>query len=357
MIEVRRPGLQSAVQDAGRRARALGVPGGGAADLTALRLANALVGNPPQAAALEITLAGPTLLFQADALVALCGAPFAATLDGQPFPLWRAVPVRKGQVLRVGGTARGARAVLAVRGGLKGQAAFGSLGTDLRSGFGGLEGRALRVGDRLTWSSLPPAAPPRAFLSPDLQTPTGPQVTLRFLPTPEATPELLAALMRPFTVSGQADRMGVRLSETLPTRHDPGRVSLPNVPGAVQLPPDGRPILLLPDAGTHGGYPTPLVVTSADLPILGQLRPGDRVRWQAVSGEAARAALGQQEGRLRQAEAALRWWYAGPGSRVRPPHDGPGQSVEQWASAGLDPRPGQGGSHEPAEPDASPPPA
>lgn len=310
VLEVRRPGLQTTVQDAGRRARVLGVPGGGAADPLALRLANALVGNCAGAAGLEITLAGPTLHFQADALIALCGAPFAATLDGQPFPLWRAVGVRAGQTLQIGGTARGARAVLAVRGGLRGQAAFGSLGTDLRSGFGGMEGRALRPGDRLAWTALPPAAPPRVFLAAALHTPPGPQVTLRVLATPEATPELLAALTgQAFTVSRQADRMGARLNETVPAPHDPTRVSLPNVPGAVQLPPDGRPILLLPDAGTHGGYPTPLVVAHVDLPVLGQLRPGDRVTLQLVTQEEALAALRRREAAVRHAEGALAWWY------------------------------------------------
>ncbi|WP_019587768.1 biotin-dependent carboxyltransferase family protein [Deinococcus apachensis] len=309
-MEVRRPGLQTTVQDAGRRVRALGVPGGGAADPLALRLANALVSNPPGAAALEVTLAGPALHFHADALVALCGASFAATLDEAPFPLWRAVPVRAGQTLEIGGTARGARAILAVRGGLEGQEAFGSRSTDLRTGFGGLEGRALRAGDRLTWASLPPVTAPRAFLSPELRTPTGPHHVLRVLLTPEATPDLLATLTgRSFTVSGQTDRMGARLSEVVPAPHDPNRVSLPNVPGAVQLPPDGRPILLLPDAGTHGGYATPLVVASVDLPRLGQLRPGDRVWLRGVSLEEARGALRQQEQEVREAELALRWWY------------------------------------------------
>jgi biotin-dependent carboxylase-like uncharacterized protein len=312
VLEILRPGLQSTVQDAGRQAGALGVPGGGAADPPSLRLANALVGNPANAAALEVTLAGPTLRFDADALLALCGAPFAATLDSQPFPLWRAVQVGAGQTLGIGGTARGARAVLAVRGGLQGEKAFGSRSTDLRSGFGGLGGRALRAGDQLAWFSLPPATPPRAFLSPTLATPTGPDVELRVLTTPEATPDLLAALIgTPFTVSSQTDRMGARLEEAIPAPHDPNRVSLPNVPGAVQLPPDGRPILLLPDAGTHGGYPTPLIVASANLPRLGQLRPGDQVRFQTVTLQEAHAALKRQERDIRQAEAALRGWYKG----------------------------------------------
>ncbi|WP_216327239.1 biotin-dependent carboxyltransferase family protein [Deinococcus aestuarii] len=311
-LTVERSGLLTTVQDAGRRTRALGVPEGGAADPVARRLANALVGNPAGTAGLEVTLSGPALRFHADALVSLCGAPFEARLDGGTFPLWRAVPIDAGQTLSVLGTAWGARAFLAVRGGLGGQEVFGSRSTDLRSGFGGLEGRALRAGDRLSWFPLPLVTPPRAFVAPDLRTPTGPDLTLRVLPTPEATPDLLAAMCGPtFTVSGQADRMGVRLGEAVPAPHDPTRVSLPNPPGAAQLPPDGRPTLLLSDAGTHGGYPTPLVVARADLPSLGQLRPGDRVRLRAVTLEEANAALGRRERALRGVEGALAWWYKG----------------------------------------------
>lgn len=308
MLEVRRPGLQTTVQDAGRAARALGIPAGGAADPTARRLANALVGNPPGAAGLEVTLGGPTLTFGAGALVSLCGAPFECRLDGHPLALWRAVAVRAGQTLEIGGAPRGLRAFLAVRGGLEGQMLYGSRATDLKGGFGGLGGRALRAGDVLGWAEVPPASPPRASVSPELHTPVGPHHVLRVLPTSDATPELLAALTtRPLTVSPQADRMGARLAEVLGAPRDPARVSLPNVPGMVQLPPDGRPILLLPDGGTHGGYPTPLVVVTADLPRLGQLRPGDTLRFEVVEMQEARAALRGQERALRQAETALRW--------------------------------------------------
>ena len=310
MIEVLRPGLQTTVQDAGRRVRALGIPAGGAADAGARRLANALVGNAPGAAGLEFTLSGPTLRLHADALLSVCGAPFDATLDGQPFPLWRAVTVRAGQTLAVSGTLLGARAFLAVRGGLNGQEVFGSVSTDLRGAFGGQAGRALRRGDQLTWTPLPLAQPPRAFIDVDLRTTVTAPHLLHVLPTPDATPDLLDSMLgQVFTVSTQADRMGVRLTETVPAPHDPARVSVPNVPGLIQVPPDGRPILLLPDAGTHGGYPTPLVVVSADLPRLGQLRPGDRVTFQVVTLDWAHAALHAQERGLRQAEAALRLWY------------------------------------------------
>ncbi|MBZ9715182.1 5-oxoprolinase subunit C family protein [Deinococcus multiflagellatus] len=310
-LVVLRPGLQTTVQDAGRRARALGVPGGGAADSTARRLGNALVGNPATVAGLELTLLGPALRFEAPALVSLCGAPFGATLDGIPLPLWRAVAVQAGQTLDVRGTPAGLRAFLAVRGGLDGQEVFGSRATDPRSGFGGLEGRALRAGDRLTWGAAALAPAPRALPSPEVRTPFGPHHRLRVLPTPDLTPALEGHLCGPvFTVAPQADRMGVRLTEAVPAPHDPTRPSVPNVPGLVQLPPDGRPILLLPDAGTHGGYPSPLVVIQADQPRLGQLRPGDTLQFEAVPLAVARQALMAQEQALRQAETALRLHFA-----------------------------------------------
>lgn len=312
MFEILKPGLQTTMQDAGRRVRALGIPAGGAADSVALRLANALVGNPPDAAALEVTLAGPTVRFHAPAVVSLCGAPFEATLDGVAFPLWRAVQVEAGQTLAIGGTAQGMRAVLAVRGGLEGQEVFGSRSTDLRSQFGGLAGRAVQKGDQLDWPERSSGPVKKLVVAPELRTPVGPRHLIRVMPTADASASLLAYLRaKAFTVSAQADRMGARLTQTLEVPHDPARVSLPNVPGMVQVPPDGRPIVLLADAGTHGGYPTPLIVIQADLARGGQLRPGDQVVFSVVNWSQAQAALAKQEDDLRQAENALRCYWQG----------------------------------------------
>lgn len=311
MIEVLRAGLQTTIQDAGRQARALGIPASGAADQVALRLANALVGNGPDTAALEITLAGPRLRFHAQTVLSLVGAPFTATLDGLPFPERRAVRVEAGQELDIAGTARGMRAILGVRGGVRGQEAFGSLSTDLKGGFGGLEGRALRAGDWVDWSPPAWAAVPKMALSPDLLTPCAERHLLRVIPTPDATAAQLGELLgRSLQASRQADRMGVRLLGSVQAHHDPSRVSLPNVPGMIQLPPDGRPILLLPDAGTHGGYPTPLVVIRADLAKLAQIRPGDFVTLIATDAATATALLRDQQLSIRQVEQTLAWWYA-----------------------------------------------
>lgn len=311
VLEVLRPGLQSTVQDAGRRARALGMPACGAADGVALRLANALVGNAPGAAALEVTLSGPHLHFQRGNTVALVGAPFGATLDGLPFPMNRAVNVRAGQRLDIGAAGRGMRAVLAVRGGLVGQEVYGSRATDLKGEFGGHQGRALQKGDTLHWHAAEGCTIPPGRLHPSLLTPCGPGHHLRVMATPELTaPQRRELLGRTLRASAQADRMGLRLSAPVTAHHDPSRVSLPNVPGMIQLPPDGRPILLLPDAGTHGGYPTPLVVIRADLPRLAQIRPGDTLDLALTDARTATALDAQQERKLRQLEGTLRWFHA-----------------------------------------------
>lgn len=317
-ITVLKAGLLSSVQDLGRRARASGVPSGGALDISALRLANALVGNPSSAAALEVTLLGPTLRFETAAQVALCGAPFAAqlTVDGskQSFAMWRAVNVPAGSVLSIGGAAVGARAILAVRGGLDGKALFGSVSAERRAGFGGHlgGGQPLSAGDVLTWQTQPPLSLPKAFISPELWPRLGAVRDLRVTVTPEgkAMPASLAALLSQiFSVSPQADRMGLRLNESIPVVSDASRLSLPNTVGALQLPPNGQPMVLLADAGTHGGYPQPLVVIRADLGRLAQLRSGDQVRFVKVTPGQAVAALRLQQQHLRQAETALAWHY------------------------------------------------
>lgn len=310
LCEVRRGGLQTTLQDGGRMARSKGIPVGGAVDLTAWRLANALVGNHSGEAGLEMTLQGAELFFLRDAVVALVGAPFEVTLDGQLVTMGRALRVSAGQMLSVGGCMQGMRCVLAVRGGWSGSVVFGSRSTNIQAGFGGM-GRALQRGDVLQSGESDIDLPlSRAVLHPDLLTPISHQVTLRVVAAECEAPWLLGI---PLTV-GIQDRMGVRLmvdlSENPAAEPDwatrwAARPSLPTVRGAVQLPPDGSPILLLPDAGTHGGYPVPFVVCAADLPRLGQLRTGNMVVFTQISAQEAVQALRLQEGQLRAAERML----------------------------------------------------
>lgn len=315
-IQVLRAGLLSTLQDAGRCARSEGISMAGAADSEAYALANALVGNTAGALALEVTALGPKLVFRTRAVISVCGAPFEVSLDGQPVPLWKALDVQAGQCLSIGSTAAGLRAVLAIRGGFVGQEVFGSASTDLRAGFGGFQGRQLKKNDVLNWHAQPAQdmsdqVVSSAMIPPDWRSRIGPKHLVRILPLPEATLGILKLLTeQTLTVSTQADRLGVRLNERLPLATSASRPSLPNLPGALQIPPDGCPIVLLPDAGTHGGYVTPVAVCMADLPMLAQWRPHDLIRFQLVTPTQAVAALKQRQGALKKMMSGLRVYHS-----------------------------------------------
>ena len=291
-IEVVAPGLLTSVQDAFGRSewRHVGVPVGGAADRWSARLANRLVGNPDVAALLEMTLLGPTLRFRAPCRIALTGE-LSATVDGIALPTNTAVPVRRGASLRVG-PGDGARGYLAVAGGLDIAPVLGSAATDLRTGFGGLDGRALRTGDVLPLPEPTAGAGQRwvgAWRSGPIRIVDGPHVD------GVARDTLTAAVWR---VATAADRTGVRLEgHALPSAV--AEVPTMGLPfGAIQLPPDGAPIVMLADRPVTGGYPVPAVVAAADTGRVAQLRPGDELRFTAVSIEEARRALRRAEDEL-----------------------------------------------------------
>ena len=296
-IEVLEPGLLTSVQDPqGRRGFArYGVSSSGAMDVPAANAANALLGNLSTDALLEITWDGPTLRFSAAATIALTGAQFDVALDGARVTSNAVIEVPQGARLAFGQLHAGARAYLAIGGGIDVPVVLGSRATDLRGGFGGFMGRALRAGDRLPIGAGRAARTRRAVAIPplDLESP------VRILPGPHVDrfdPDVLDALCAlPWTVSPHADRMGCRL-EGPPLAH--GGVSevpslgLPN--GAIQVPGDGRPIVLLADHQPTGGYPVPAVVIGADLRILAQRMPGDEVRFELTSEPAAVEALRAQ---------------------------------------------------------------
>lgn len=302
MIRVVSPGLLTTVQDLGRPGLgALGVPPGGAADAHALRLGNLLLGNDAGAAALEATLAGPELLFEEAALVALAGAPFAATLDGAPVPPWSAVPVPAGGRLAVGRAVAGARVYVCVRGGLDLPVLLGSLATDVATGFGGHEGRALRAGDLLPVGSA--ARSPRGRrVDAAAARWSGARRLLRVTPGPQAEwfePEARDAFhARSFRVSASSSRTGIRLAGEPLRAPSLSLVTEGVASGAVQVPPAGLPILLLVEHPSTGGYPKIANVISADLSALAQLRPGEEVRFAAATFEEARRLLLEREARL-----------------------------------------------------------
>ncbi len=301
LLEVLEPGLLTTVQDAGRKGWArYGVPPSGPLDTAAFAAANALVGNAPGAAALEITLTGPTLRVSREGLIAVCGAAFDVWVGTLPVPLWHAVYVRAGRLITFGTRRSGARAYLAISGGIALPPFLGSQATYLPGGFGGVDGRALRAGDRLplgvdTARNLLQRA--GRVWPVERRPPYTPQPTLRVVLGPQdghfTTEGVATFLDSVYQLTPEADRMGARLQGPLIAHRGPtGIVSDGVVAGSIQVPPDGQPIVMLADHQTTGGYPKIATVIRADLPLLAQCLPGDHVRFMAVGlAEAQMSAL------------------------------------------------------------------
>lgn len=300
-LTVVQPGLLTTVQDEGRWGhQSTGVPVAGALDLAAHRRANAVVGNPRGAATLEATVIGPELRVERTLTAAISGADLTATMDGRAVPLDTPVRVPPGSVVRFAGRRSGARAYLAFEGGIDVPLVLGSRATHVRSGMGGLRGRALHAGDRIAAGSQTPtdarapvAAAGTAVRSGGAVT----AVTLRVTRGPHDDwfpDEAFAALEETaFSIQPHSDRMGFRLTSDrlIPRLSRDEMISDATFGGGLQVPPSGQPILLMSDRQTTGGYPMIGVVITADLPLAGQLLPGDRVRFQLCSMSDALAAL------------------------------------------------------------------
>jgi KipI family sensor histidine kinase inhibitor len=298
-ITILRPGLFTTIQDAGRWGhQASGVPVSGPMDRLSHRIANALVGNDPTAALLEATLAGPEIRIENGGVIAVTGADFSARLDAGEIPLHRPIRCRAGAVLRFGERRSGARAYIAFGGGIVVPALLGSRATHTYCGLGGLDGRAIAAGDRLPLGEERAPGPPRIISTPTKNV-RGTKV--RVMPGPQLDffpPEALDVLQRTrFTVTPHSDRMGYRLTgATIPRVEGREMISDATFTGALQVPPSGDPILLMSDRQTSGGYPQLATVITADLPIAGQLAPGDLIEFEICTRAQAIAALIAQEG-------------------------------------------------------------
>lgn len=290
-LRVENPGTLTTVQDLGRYGHErFGVPVSGAMDTFALRAANALVGNEPNAACFEIALDGVTLTAAADCVIAATAPDCAVRVNGRALPAWTALFVRAGQTVEV--IKASGYAYLAVSGGIEVPLVLGSRSTFLRGGFGGLDGRALRAGDALpagparnpfpfAGRALPAAHRPPYREQPEVEILLGPQLD-------HFDDEARAAFLNaPFTVSNDSDRMGYRLTgpAIAPRRAD--LISEPMPLGAVQVPAGGQPIVMMADRPTTGGYPKIATVIRADGPLLAQCPPGAAVRFRATTVEAA----------------------------------------------------------------------
>jgi KipI family sensor histidine kinase inhibitor len=311
-IRVLEPGFQTTVQDLGRPGYAhLGVSASGAADPFSLRIGNWLVGNPPGAPALEMTLTGGTFVFSSPALIAVAGSDFGAAVDGYRIPLWSAVEVRPGQSLTCAATRSGARSTLCVRGGIASPAVLGSASTHLATGIGGHQGRALRVGDGLCVGAVGvQPGPPRRRAAREIAARLIGRDVLRVTRGAQwdrFSEEARAALTGDsYEVREDANRMGLRLSGPKLEAARQGVMLTEGVSlGALQVPADGQPILSFVEHQTTGGYPQIACVIAADLHRAGQLRPRDRVRFVEVSLEEAGAALRELAGAVAALTGAL----------------------------------------------------
>jgi len=252
--------------------------------------ANLIVGNDRTAATLECTLSGPRLVAEQQCVIAITGGDFEPRVNGDTAPMWTAVPLARGDELTFGRRRRGARAYIAVSGGIAADRWLGSMSTDLMTGRGGMHGRALVNGDVIA-AGGPVDVPPRglaANLLPDYDDHTlhvieGPHIAM-------LTDESRAAIFdSTFNVSHESNRMGYRLDgPALETRGEEV-LSFGLVAGSVQVPSGGRPILLMADHQTAGGYPVVAAVITASMPVAAQLAPGDELRFAVISVEKALA--------------------------------------------------------------------
>ena len=318
-IDVLEPGVQTSIQDWPGRSGYwdVGVPPSGPMDDLALRTANRLVGNPEGAAGLECTMTGPSLKFNCDAVIALTGAPSGATLDGEPFPYWQARAVKAGSILAIGTvTDAGCRSYLAVAGGLDVPDYLGSKSTFTLGQFGGHGGRTLRLGDVLHLSpatevpATPPVEPPAYGHHWQIGVLYGPHGAPDFF----TDPDIASFFATDWEVHYNSSRTGVRLIGPKPqwARSDGGEAGLhpSNIHdnayaiGAIDFTGD-MPVILGPDGPSLGGFVCPAVVVQAELWKLGQLRPGDTLRFVPVSHASAARRLAQTDRAIAGQAASL----------------------------------------------------
>ncbi|UNO50956.1 biotin-dependent carboxyltransferase family protein [Alicyclobacillus acidoterrestris] len=328
-MRVLHSGMLTTIQDLGRFGfQKYGVIVSGAMDAFALKVANVLVGNRENTAALEMTLLGPSLLFEEDCLIAITGFGMTGMIDDRVVPTWRPVYVRAGSTLTFKSTTDGCRAYLAVEGGFRVPMVMNSASTYLKAAIGGYEGRALRQGDVLQMGDAVERpliakgtlsvmaresrfAYPNWSVSKDMLPRYQGNPVLRVIPGgqfedfTEASRKVL--LGERFEVSSRSDRMGYRLSgPSLELTEQVELISEAVTAGTVQVPSDGNPIILLADRQTIGGYPKIAQVIQADLPIIAQVRPGQRVGFELVTLDQAQRWLREQHQNINRLKASLK---------------------------------------------------
>lgn len=328
-IKVLEPGLSTTVQDLGRIGfQQYGVVVGGVMDEIAARIANALIGNKEDHAVLELTLMGPTMLFQRDTLISICGADLSAEMDGVTVPLWRPIYVKAGSTLKFGRPHLGCRAYLAIAGGIDVPLVMKSRSTYVRGRIGGYKGRALQKGDVLNQNSIKSNHTKSLlrFLSRQLSSNSFYRVNwtvssqvkpiykrdpeIRFIKGPQF--DLFTKnskeqfLNEKYQVTSNSDRMGYRLSATALELSEPIELLSEAVTmGTIQVPNDGQPIILMSDRQTIGGYPKIGYVASIDFPVLSQVMPGEKLTFKEITLHDAQKLLIEREKELLELRIGL----------------------------------------------------
>jgi antagonist of KipI len=300
MIRIVEPGALSTVQDLGRPGQLrYGIPPSGPIDRAAFVVANRLVGNHDGAAGLECTVTGPRFEVEAPCAIAVTGAGMSVTVNGAEAPAWTTLILKSGDVVKLGVARAGVRAYVAFSGGIDVPTVLGSRSTYLRGRLGGLGGRALRRDDRL--ALFPAPLPPVRRAQPRMIADLTAMPTIRVVLGPQAdrfTDEGVEAFLGgEYEMLPQSDRMGARLrGPRITHRRGHDIISDGIALGSIQVPGDGQPIVLLVDRQSTGGYTKAATVCSFDIGRLGQVKPGQRVRFRAID--------------LREAQGALRQWRA-----------------------------------------------
>jgi antagonist of KipI len=314
-LEILEPGALTTVQDLGRTGyQRLGIPTAGAMDTFALRAANVLAGNDAGAAALEITMMGPRIRFAEGAVVAVAGADLGLRIDGREVEGWKAHMVRTRAVIDFAGRRSGARAYLAVAGGIALEPWLGSQSTYMMAQVGGLEGRALRAGDRLPVGSseMSLLALSSRTIPVENRPSYGSQPVVRVILGPHSDrfteAGIEAFLGGSYEISSVSNRMGYRLEGPRIEHVRGADIISCGIPlGGIQVPGNGQPIVLMADHQTTGGYTMIATVIQADIPLVAQCLPGERLRFRAVELEEARESYRRMVGAIeRVAESGHR---------------------------------------------------
>ena len=311
-LKILSPGILTSVQDGGRAGyQQYGVSPSGPMDLVSFRTANILVGNDPDEAGLEMTIMGAELEFLSPHMIALAGADMGAVLNGSRIGMYQAVPVNKGDVLKLGFALSGCRCYLAVRGGIDVKPVMGSRSTMIGKSFGGFEGRKLQKDDILSVRTQAGQLPhPETWFTHPEPYPKG-EITLRVIMGPQEerfTKEGIHTFLNSeYTVGQDFDRQGYRLEgKKIEHKTDSNIISDGVVAGSIQVPGTGLPIIMTAEHATVGGYTKIATVITADLPRIGQCKAGDRVRFCRVTVEEAQEILEEEARRLEELKKQVR---------------------------------------------------